>query len=56
MRRASLAKGSASEDEIEKTPHFRAGLSKLTAMGFQRLAVNLSSNLGLKIQKATAPR
>jgi hypothetical protein len=56
MRRASPAKGSASEEEKEKTPRFRAGLSKLTAMGFQRLAVSRSANLGLKIQKATAPR
>jgi len=40
----------------QETPRLRAGLSKLTAMGFQRLAVSRGSNLKLKLQKATAPR
>ncbi|MCS3759490.1 hypothetical protein [Bradyrhizobium centrosematis] len=40
----------------KKTPRFRAGLFWLTALGFQRLAASRSSNLKLKIQKATAPR
>ena len=46
----------ACEASKEKTPRSRTGLSKLTAMGFQRLAVSSTSNLRLKIQKATAPR
>ncbi|MBB4367753.1 hypothetical protein GGD63_000522 [Bradyrhizobium sp. cir1] len=40
----------------EKPRAMRAGFSKLTAMGFQRLAVSHASNLRLKIQNATAPR
>jgi len=48
--------GPFGRDDKRKTPRFRTGLFRLTTLGFQRLAVSRSSNLKLKIQKATAPR
>jgi hypothetical protein len=61
MRRASAEKVQRAPSKSapalkRKTPRLRTGLSLLTALGFQRLAVSHVSNLRLKIQKATAPR
>jgi hypothetical protein len=46
MQSARVAK---STDFKRKAPRFRAGLSWLTALGFQRLAANRISNLRLKM-------